>query len=90
MTPSSANAKDVAANVVEALVVDAETGKEPLFASVTVVRDRNYHIVQEYHQNDEAQGRDAFVEFNFSINMNEANNFTEMQSVYVDTYHHID
>jgi urate oxidase len=30
------------------------------------------------------------VTFNFRINMTEENGFTEVQSVFVDTYHHVD
>jgi len=51
---------------------------------------RNFCILQKYPKELKRKDEVMPVTFNFSINMTEVNGFTEVQSVYVDTYHHVD
>ena len=51
---------------------------------------RNFRILQKYPKALKRKDEVLPVTFNFSINMTEENGFTEVQSVYVDTYHHVD
>jgi hypothetical protein len=51
---------------------------------------RNFCILQQYPKQLKRKDEVLPVVFNFSINMTEENGFTEVQSVYVDTYHHVD
>ena len=51
---------------------------------------RNFQILQEYPKELKRKNEVLPVEFNFTINMTEENGFTEVQSVYVDTYHYVD
>ena len=51
---------------------------------------RNFRILQQYPKALKRKDEVLPVTFNFSINMTEENGFTEVQSVYVDTYHHVD
>lgn len=51
---------------------------------------RNFRILQQYPKELKRKDEILPVVFNFSINMTEENGFTEVQSVYVDTYHHVD
>lgn len=51
---------------------------------------RNFRILQKYPKSLMRKDEVLPVTFNFSINMTEENGFTEVQSVYVDTYHHQD
>jgi hypothetical protein len=51
---------------------------------------RNFCILQQYPKKLKRKNEVLPVTFNFSINMTEENGFTEVQSVYVDTYHHVD
>ena len=51
---------------------------------------RNFRILQKYPKVLKRKDEVVPVVFNFSINMTEENGFTEVQSVYVDTYHHVD
>ena len=51
---------------------------------------RNFRILQQYPKALKRKDEVLPVVFNFSINMTEENGFTEVQSVYVDTYHHVD
>ena len=51
---------------------------------------RNFRILQQYPKQLKRKDEVLPVVFNFSINMTEENGFTEVQSVYVDTYHHVD
>jgi len=51
---------------------------------------RNFRILQQYPKKLKRKNEVLPVVFNFSINMTEENGFTEVQSVYVDTYHHVD
>lgn len=51
---------------------------------------RNFRILQKYPKELKRKDEVLPVVFNFSINMTEENGFTEVQSVFVDTYHHVD
>lgn len=51
---------------------------------------RNFRILQQYSKKLKRKNEVVPVVFNFSINMTEENGFTEVQSVFVDTYHHVD
>ena len=51
---------------------------------------RNFRILQKYPKALKRKDEVLPVVFNFSINMTEVNGFTEVQSVFVDTYHHVD
>ena len=51
---------------------------------------RNFRILQKFSKELKRKDEVVPVTFNFSINMTEDNGFTEVQSVYVDTYHHVD
>jgi hypothetical protein len=51
---------------------------------------RNFRILQKFPKELKRKDEVVPVTFNFSINMTEDNGFTEVQSVYVDTYHHVD
>ena len=51
---------------------------------------RNFRILQKFTKELKRKDEVVPVTFNFSINMTEDNGFTEVQSVYVDTYHHVD
>ena len=51
---------------------------------------RNFKILQKYRKELKRKDEVVPVVFNFSINMTEENGFTEVQSVYVDTYHYVD
>ena len=51
---------------------------------------RNFCILQQYSKKLKRKNEVVPVVFNFSINMTEENGFTEVQSVFVDTYHHVD
>ena len=51
---------------------------------------RNFRILQQYPKALKRKDEVLPVTFNFSINMTEENGFTEVQSVYVDTYHYVD
>lgn len=51
---------------------------------------RNFRILQKYPKALKRKDEVLPVVFNFSINMTEENGFTEVQSVFVDTYHHVD
>ena len=51
---------------------------------------RNFRILQHYPKELKRKDEVLPVVFNFSINMTEENGFTEVQSVFVDTYHHVD
>ena len=51
---------------------------------------RNFRILQQYPKELKRKDEVLPVVFNFSINMTEENGFTEVQSVFVDTYHHVD
>lgn len=51
---------------------------------------RNFRILQKYSKELKRKDEVLPVVFNFSINMTEENGFTEVQSVFVDTYHHVD
>ena len=51
---------------------------------------RNFRILQQYPKELKRKNEVLPVVFNFSINMTEENGFTEVQSVFVDTYHHVD
>ena len=51
---------------------------------------RNFRILQKYPKALKRKDEVLPVSFNFSINMTEENGFTEVQSVFVDTYHHVD
>ena len=51
---------------------------------------RNFCILQMYNKELKRKNEILPVTFNFRINMTEENGFTEVQSVFVDTYHHVD
>lgn len=50
----------------------------------------NFCILQQYSKELKRKDEILPVVFNFSINMTEENGFTEVQSVFVDTYHSVD